>query len=242
MAATYKRTAANVGGAGVIAATIAFLPAWEGMDKVARRDPVGTGHPVTYCYGQTSEFGDVKVGTTFTKAQCDAKLAESLPPYLAKIDKCITADMPDKTKASLLDAAWNAGPAAVCRSPMVKKMNAGDLEAGCDAFDGWYVRGDGNVLPGLIDRRAGELHGDHRKSERALCLEGLREASVIKEPPAPPPAPAPACKCEAPKSSPSSTPVVVPPPKRVASQHAVVRRCISIWDVVHAKFKRGYCQ
>jgi lysozyme len=41
---------------------------WEGMDKVAKRDMIGTGHPVTYCYGQTDEFGKVKVGTRFTKA------------------------------------------------------------------------------------------------------------------------------------------------------------------------------
>jgi hypothetical protein len=28
---------------------------------------IGTGHPVTYCHGQTDEFGKVKVGTRFTK-------------------------------------------------------------------------------------------------------------------------------------------------------------------------------
>ena len=57
-----RRSAATTGGAAVIACCVAFLPNWEGMDKVARRDAIGTGHPVTYCYGQTSEFGDVAVG------------------------------------------------------------------------------------------------------------------------------------------------------------------------------------
>lgn len=163
--------------AGVIAACVAFLPGWEGMDSVAKRDPIGTGHPVNYCYGQTDEFGKVAIGTRFTKEECDEKLAESLPKYLEKIETCIHVDMPDKTKASLLDAAYNAGPAAVCRSPMVAKMNAGDLEGGCNAFAGWYVRSDGQVRKGLVARRDGEDHGDHRKSEKGLCLEGLREAA-----------------------------------------------------------------
>jgi lysozyme len=143
------------------------------MDKVAKKDMIGTGHPITYCYGQTDEFGEVKVGTRFTKKECDEKLAESLPFYLAKIQPCVKVALPAKTMASLLDAAYNAGSAAVCRSPMVAKMNSGDLKAGCNAFIGWYVRSDGEVRRGLVARRSGI--GDGRKSERDLCLEGLNE-------------------------------------------------------------------
>jgi lysozyme len=175
MANKWAKTAAATSSAGVIAATVVFLPAWEGMDTIARPDRIGTGHPVTYCYGMTGERGKVKAGTRFTKQQCDAMLAEELPKYLAQIEPCIKVSLPDKTKASLLDAAWNAGPAAVCRSPMVARMNEMKFTTGCNAFDGWYVRSDSQVRPGLIARRAGEKHGDHRKSERALCLEGLKE-------------------------------------------------------------------
>lgn len=175
------RTVATHGGvaagtAAIIAAAVAFTPLWEGMDKVARRDAVGTGHPITYCYGQTDEFGKVKVGTKFTKQECDAKLAQSLPHYLALIEPCIQRDLPVKTAAALLDAAWNTGPNAVCRSPMLAKMNAGDIRGGCDAFKGWYITGDHHVLPGLIARRSGRKN-DPRKSERDLCLEGLDEAA-----------------------------------------------------------------
>ena len=170
---TAKKVGIGVGSAGVIAATIAFLPNWEGMDKVAKRDMIGTGHPITYCYGQTDEFGAVKVGARCTKAECDVKLAESLPKYLTALDKCIKVVLPTKTMAALLDASYNAGPAAVCRSTMVAKMNTGDLVAGCNAFKGWYVRSAGVERKGLIARRSGI--GDGRKSERDLCLEGVRE-------------------------------------------------------------------
>lgn len=173
---TVAKTVATAGGAGAIACCVAFLPAWEGTDHVAKRDMIGTGHPITYCHGQTDEFGKVKVGTRFTDAQCDEMLAASLPKYLAPLQKCVTVTLPDKTMASLLDAAYNAGPAAVCRSPMVDKMNAGHIREGCNAFEGWYVRSDGQVRKGLVARRSGI--GDGRKSERDLCLEGLTKPDV----------------------------------------------------------------
>lgn len=173
---TWHKVAAGSGSAAVIAATVAFTPAWEGMDTVARRDPIGTGHPITYCYGQTSEFGRVKEGTRFTKTECDEKLKESLPKYLDQVGPCVHVPVPVKTMASLVDAAYNAGSARVCHSPMVARINAGNIRGGCDAFDGWIIRGNGQVHRGLIARRAGEKHGDTRKSERALCLEGLNQA------------------------------------------------------------------
>lgn len=182
---TVKKTIGTVIGAGAIACCVAFLPSWEGMDKVARRDAIGTGHPITYCFGQTSEFGEVKVGTHFTEKQCEDKLAESLPKYLTPLQECVKVELPDKSMAALLDAAYNAGPAAVCRSPMVVHMNTGDIKGGCNAFDGWYVRSDGQVRAGLVDRRAGEKHGDKRKSERALCLEGLSQTVPALHEPAP---------------------------------------------------------
>lgn len=162
------------GSAAIIAATMTILPIWEGMDPVAKKDMIGTGHPITYCFGQTDEFGKVKEGTKFTPAQCDALLAKSLPKYLTPLQKCVTADVAPKTMGALVDAAYNAGPSAVCKSPMVKKMNAGDIAAGCRAFEGWYVRSDGQVRKGLVARRSG-IAGDKRKNEMQLCLEGVNE-------------------------------------------------------------------
>jgi lysozyme len=164
--------AKSLGGAAVVACCVAFTPIWEGMDHVAKKDMIGTGHPVTYCYGQTDEFGTVKVGTKFTKQECDEKLAESLPKYLDKVGQCVTRPVPVKTMSSLVDASYNAGPTAVCRSPMVAKINAGDIKGGCEAFKGWYVRSDGQVRKGLVARRSGI---DSRKSEMELCLEGAND-------------------------------------------------------------------
>ncbi len=168
-----KKTIGTGAAAAVIATTVAFLPAWEGTDLVAKKDMIGTGHPVTYCHGQTDEFGKVKVGTRFTKEQCAKLLGESLPKYLVPLDKCIKVPLPVSVVSALLDASYNAGAGAVCRSPMLKHMNAGNIRAGCDAFKGWYIRSDGQARKGLVARRSGI--GDGRKSERDLCLEGLKE-------------------------------------------------------------------
>lgn len=159
-----KKTA--VATAAVIAIATPFLVKWEGTDLKAVRDPIGTGHPITYCHGQTAEFGKVKVGQKFTPAQCDELLAQSLPIYLKPLQDCIKRLVPTKVMAAALDAAYNAGPTAVCHSPMVAKMNAGDIRGACAAFSGWYIRASGHVVQGLIARR---------NSERDLCLEGAAE-------------------------------------------------------------------
>lgn len=171
------KTVLTSAGAAAVAAAVAFTPTWEGMDKVARRDAVGTGHPITYCYGQTSEFGDVKVGQRFTKKECDAKLAESLPIYLADFDDCVKVPVPPKLMGALIDGAYNFGSGRICHSPMVIRINAGDLAGGCRAFKGYIVIGDHHYLRGLAARRGGI--GDPRKSEMDLCLEGLKQPKAV---------------------------------------------------------------
>jgi lysozyme len=173
---------AGAGGAAVIAAATSILIIWEGTDLVAKKDMIGTGHPMTYCHGQTDEFGKVKEGQRFTPAQCKDLLAKSLPKYLTPLQACVKVEVPVKTMAALLDAAYNAGPAAVCRSPMVAKINAGDIKGGCNAFEGWYIRSDGQVRRGLVARRSG-LAGDKRVNEKQLCLEGVKEGIAKPTPP-----------------------------------------------------------
>lgn len=198
---TARRSGAAAGSAAVIAATVAFLPAWEGTDYVAKRDRIGTGHPITWCHGETTvDDPTVKVGQRFTKQQCDESLKKKLPKYLNEVGPCVHVPVPVKSMAALLDAAWNAGSGRVCHSPMVARINAGNVRGACDAFDKWIVRSDGQERYGLIARRAGEKHGDTRKSERALCLEGANDRNtewfiydaarvVSPQPPAPPPPP-----------------------------------------------------
>lgn len=168
--------------AAIINQNVTFTPTWEGMDKVARFDKIGTGHPLTWCYGQTpADASGVKPGQKFTKAECDVQIAKSLPKYLGGVVSCYRGPLdpksiPVKVWTALTDAAYNAGNGAVCKSPMMARLNAGDLPGACNAFTGWYVRSAGVVRPGLIARRSGRP-GDARKSERDLCREGIKEGA-----------------------------------------------------------------
>lgn len=159
--------------AAITGVLVTFTPQWEGFAPVASRDRWGTGHPVTYCYGETG--GNVKPGTRFTRVECDKILQESLPQYVNGVARCATRMFPVKIWAALSDAAYNAGVARVCRSPMLAWMNRGDYERGCKAFEGWIVTGNHQVLPGLIARRGSVSERDARKSELELCLEGAKE-------------------------------------------------------------------
>jgi lysozyme len=170
MKPTKKVVAKSVMAAGITAAVISavvpFTKAWEGSDLVAKRDMIGTGHPLTYCHGATAVDGSVRPGQRFTPAQCDALLAKSLPKYLHPLQACIKVQAPIKVMAAALDAAYNAGPIAVCHSQIVTRINAGDFAGACNAFKGWYVRASGQVVRGLINRR---------NAEKMLCLEGVSE-------------------------------------------------------------------
>lgn len=159
-------TVASAAALGVAAVNV---KPWEGLWLTAKVDQIGTGRPVTACYGETE---NVKLGQKFTKKECDDLLEVKLKRYDAEIGRCITADLPDYTRAALISFAYNVGSAGACRSTTVRLMNEGDIRGGCNALMGW-TRAQGRVVKGLVNRR---------EKERKLCLAGLEQ---------PKPAPAP---------------------------------------------------
>jgi lysozyme len=156
------------GGAAATVAAIAmatpFVVGWEGVDYVARHfsfDPPGV---VTVCNGITNyDLPGLKPGMKFTKGECAELLKKAMPKYAAPIDRCVKVPITDNTRAALYSASYNLGPGTVCKSSMVRRINAGDTRGGCDALL-MYVRANGKFLQGLLNRR---------HAERKLCLEGL---------------------------------------------------------------------
>ena len=76
-------------------------------------DRVGTGHPITWCYGETKSdtAGVVPAMTaTFSEAYCKEELAKTLSTvYAPAIEKCIHVRMPPHREAAIVDAAYNLG-------------------------------------------------------------------------------------------------------------------------------------
>ncbi len=159
---TPRKTAITVASAVALAAALPAVKAYEGLWLTARVDTIGTGRPVTACYGETE---NVRLGQKFTKQECDDLLAVKLKRYDAEIGRCITAQLPDYTRAALVSFAYNVGSAGACRSSTVRKMNEGDIRGGCESLMQW-TRAQGRVVQGLVNRR---------DKERKLCLAGLEQ-------------------------------------------------------------------
>ena len=143
----------------VIASATPFIAKWEGLETTAYRDIVGVP---TVCYGETR---GVKMGDTYTKAQCMDMLKVAVGEYYTKIQPCMTnKDIPVGVQASLLELAYNVGTGAACKSTMMKLANQGKYKEACRELDKW-IRAGGQPIKGLQNRRA--------DSKINLCLKGL---------------------------------------------------------------------
>ena len=156
---------AAVAGAAVAAWLVIAGPLVANFEGYAKRpyvDTVGTGHPITWCYGETKADGPVPpLSAIFTKQECTKELEHSLSArYAPAIDRCIRVVLPPHRKAALVSAAYNLGPSAVCNGPIARYINAGNVVAGCNALLA-YDHAAGRRLPGLTRRR---------QAERAMCL------------------------------------------------------------------------
>jgi lysozyme len=147
-----------------VAAASAFVAPWEGLRTTAYRDPVGV---LTVCIGETK---GVKVGDTYTVAECRAMLDVELRAYAAALGKCLHVKVPEGVAVSFLDLTYNVGAGAVCRSTLVKKANAGDLFGACDELPRWNKAG-GRELPGLTNRR---------RAAHELCISSLEAAGFSR--------------------------------------------------------------
>lgn len=151
-------------GGAILAVAVALIGGFEGLRTKSYKDAVGVP---TICYGETL---GVKMGQTKTVRECRDMFESRLIEFSSKLDKCIKDPerIPDETYVALLSWAYNVGTGAACKSTLVRKVNAGDLQAACGELKKWNKAG-GRVLNGLTIRRA---------KETTACLNGLRSAGV----------------------------------------------------------------
>ncbi|HDR9199267.1 TPA: lysozyme [Burkholderia vietnamiensis] len=165
MANVPKKTLAGVVGAATAALLFSMVPKFEGLELVARPDPIGI---ITACYGDTK---NVRAGQRFTSAECRARLEQLLIEHAEPVLKC-TPGLKGHTfqLAAAISFAYNVGAGAYCGSTTAKRFNTGDWKGACRALNeadngrAQWVTAGGRVLPGLVKRRA---------EERALCERDL---------------------------------------------------------------------
>jgi len=143
------RLAAKIG-IGAAAAAAAFVATHEGTILRTYRDPIGI---ITACTGHVDS--SLKMGTTYTAAQCQEMLYVDLVKHADDLD-CVQVPLTDGQKVALLSFTFNVGRGKFCGSTLVQKANAGaqPLEW-CAELKRWVYAG-GKQLPGLVNRREAE--------------------------------------------------------------------------------------
>lgn len=122
-------------------------------------DAVGVA---TACDGIATK--DIKLGQTYTEAQCTTMLERELIVHAEGVVKCIPGIYGRANQAmAVVSLAYNVGVSMVCKSSIARYWNTGQWRAGCDFFPRYKFAG-GRVLPGLVARRA---------REREICLKEL---------------------------------------------------------------------
>ncbi len=144
-----------------LAVAVPYVGKWEGLRLVAYLDIVGVP---TVCYGETK---GVKLGDTYTQAQCDAMFSRELIDYRDRLRPSFTANtvayrLPVHRDVAFTSLAYNVGVSAFGSSTAVKRLNAGDIAGSCEALT-WWNRAGGRIVRGLFVRRADD-HG--------LCMIG----------------------------------------------------------------------
>lgn len=141
-------------GAGVLAAAVGLVAAWEGRSLVAYADPVGIP---TICEGYTH---GVRLGDVATPVQCDALTKQEVVKALAVVDRSVPQTLPDGIRVALASFVYNVGPGAYGGSTLLRKLRSGDLAGACNQLPRWVYAG-GKKLRGLELRR---------EAERKICL------------------------------------------------------------------------
>ena len=145
---------------GTVAATMLaaalFIQPWEGTVPKAYFDVVGV---LTICTGHTGP--DVYKGQEVTKARCEALLVSDLGKTYTAIAGCATRAVTVNQAVALLSLGFNIGGTAICKSTLVRLINAGaPPSVWCEQFDRWVYAG-GRKIKGLVRRR---------KAEKRVCL------------------------------------------------------------------------
>lgn len=144
-------------GVSFVALAVSLIAGFEGLLHVGIHDKIDPPGVNTVCFGHIE---NVKIGERHTTLECQIMLAEDLPRYDAMVKKCIHVPMPPHRHAAIISFTYNLGGGALCRSTVARELNAGHVQAGCDAMLR-YNKANGRVLQGLKNRRV---------NERAHCL------------------------------------------------------------------------
>ena len=143
----------------VSAAGVALVRRFEGCARrradglvEAYPDPGSGGAPWTIGWGATGP--GIGPGTSWTRGQCDARLAADLARHATEVAQAIgNAPTTQAQFDAMVSFHYNTG--AIGRATLTRRHRAGDHAGAAREFARWN-RAGGRVLAGLTRRRAAE--------------------------------------------------------------------------------------
>jgi len=144
------------------AAAFVGLVAHEGYRDKAYI-PVPGDRP-TLGHGSTTHADGrpVKLGDTTTPTKALARTMMDVDKFQGAMRQCVRVPLYQHEYDSLVQFAYNIGSDALCKSTLMRKLNAGDYAGACNEMTKWVYAG-GRKVQGLVNRR---------EAERKLCLGG----------------------------------------------------------------------
>ncbi|MGV3621975.1 MAG: glycoside hydrolase family protein [Archangium sp.] len=127
-----------------------LIKEFEGLRLTAYRDPVGV---LTIGYGHTGS--DVKPGMTISQQRAEQLLKNDTGWAQKAVRDTVKVPLTQGQFDALTSFTFNLGAGALRSSTLVKKLNAGDYAGAQNEFGRW-VHAGGQVLAGLVRRRAAE--------------------------------------------------------------------------------------
>lgn len=149
------------------------IKSFEGLRLRAYRDPVGVW---TIGYGHT---GGVKPGQVISRERAEQLLRSDTGWAQDAVRRNVKVPLSQGQFDALTSFTFNLGAGALASSTLLKKLNAGDY-AGAQKEFGRWVHAGGEVLQGLVRRRASEAK-----------MFGNKAPGGSVKPPSPTPTPPP---------------------------------------------------
>lgn len=113
----------------------------------------------------------VRLGDTITPLQAVVRALSDVQKYEGALKQCVNVPLHQHEYDAFVSLAYNIGPAAFCRSTLVRKLNAEDYSGACSEILRWrYFQGKdcaiaANRCSGLWKRR---------QAESQKCMEASR--------------------------------------------------------------------
>ena len=130
-----------------------LIKEFEGLRLDAYICPAGVW---TIGYGSTGEH--VYPGQTITEPEAEELLRKDLWRFEDCVSSRVNVALTDNEYAALVSFAFNCGCGALQESTLLRRLNAGEPKPRVfsEELPKW-VRGGGQVLPGLVRRREAEI-------------------------------------------------------------------------------------